>query len=495
MILAVSLAFAGSWELAGLYDSTALVRGQANAPVADWVWSAPAQMTQGCGEPKSPDGLGVLEAEAVSGALTPALAVVLRCEDCGAQELDTDQVFLSVASGTSRIHLDPMVEPDWLSIQVTGDGLETHKQLLRTQIAMEACLAHKTGRRWSGGSATELRQAFLLDEPAAGEQVDELFFRGQGKPVGALLRPPQDCFDPESDSAADLGGGVAAPATSLSLVPADVWGASLPRCTADERPGTRVKDPAPEMPLTLGGDRPWSRTGVPTWRGLRVEVTGTSNEDARISVTLDGAPLGAPQRALFRQEAGKFGLEDILALVPAHYPTFAVGKTRYVVLLVPNWQIVGAAHVLLGANAPADAVADGVGWALAHPEILRLQVGNAGADQLPELTSRYATVAGRLLRWGYLVGMGAGRSEIVLPTAQTPTWTQTELAQRSRQHALFLASAAVALVFLVLGLRRLSDLWARVPEERVSYWPGTAAPPSGDGPAGGEPLGDMGGDA
>lgn len=495
MILAVSLAFAGGWELAGLYDSTALVRG-AGAPPSDWVWSAPAAMTEGCGEPKSPDGLGALEAEAVAGGLTPALAVLLRCDDCAAQELSTNQVFLSVANGTSRLHLDPMVEPDWLAVEVAGAGLETHKQLLRTQISMEACLSHKTGRRWSGGSATELRQAFLLDEPAAGEKVDELYFRGQGKPVSALLRPPQGCLGVAGD--ADAGGTASAeppPATSLSLVPADVWGAALPHCAPEERAGLPVKSPAAEMPLSLGGTQPWSRTSAPVWRGLRVEVTGSSDEDARISVTLDGTALGAPERPLFRQEAGKFGLEDILAQVPARYPTFTVGSSRYVALIVPNWQIVDAAGVLWGASANGDEIADGVGWVLAHPEVLRLQVGNVGASQLPELTSRYSTHAGRLLRWGYLVGMGAGRSEIVLPAAVPPTWSQTELAQRSRQHALFLASAAVVLVFFVLGLRRLADLWARVPEERVSYWPGTAAPAAGDGPQGGEALGDMGGDA
>jgi len=39
-------------------------------------------------------------------------------------------------------------------------------------------------------------------------------------------------------------------------------------------------------------------------------------------------------------------------------------------------------------------------------------------------------------------------------------------------HAGFLAATGICLAMMVLGLRRLADLWTRVPEERADYWPG-----------------------
>ena len=74
--------------------------------------------------------------------------------------------------------------------------------------------------------------------------------------------------------------------------------------------------------------------------------------------------------------------------------------------------------------------------------------------------------------WGYTVGQTLGRSPVVLPEVDTPTWIQAREAQRAQQHSYFLLAFGALAGFVLLGLRRLPDLWTRVPEERAYYWPG-----------------------
>jgi hypothetical protein len=79
-----------------------------------------------------------------------------------------------------------------------------------------------------------------------------------------------------------------------------------------------------------------------------------------------------------------------------------------------------------------------------------------------------------LLDWGYTMGFAAGRNAMVLPADEEPTWDQVSAAHRARQHTLFLVSVAISGLVVFAGLRRLPELWTKVPEERADYWPGKA---------------------
>ncbi|MEL6345921.1 MAG: hypothetical protein AAFV53_22610 [Myxococcota bacterium] len=74
--------------------------------------------------------------------------------------------------------------------------------------------------------------------------------------------------------------------------------------------------------------------------------------------------------------------------------------------------------------------------------------------------------------WGYTVGTKMGRSPVVLPLNEGASWSMGQEAQRARQHSFFLLSLGTVLGFLIIGIRRLPDLWTRTPEERAYYWPG-----------------------
>ena len=65
----------------------------------------------------------------------------------------------------------------------------------------------------------------------------------------------------------------------------------------------------------------------------------------------------------------------------------------------------------------------------------------------------------------------AGRQPIVLPVDAVPTWEQANTAQRARQQSFVLLGMVVVLGFVVIGVRRIPELWASVPEERADYWP------------------------
>ncbi|MCA9573291.1 MAG: hypothetical protein KC656_35890, partial [Myxococcales bacterium] len=195
LLLTTALAAQGDWKLAGVYDATAA----AWAPGLEegYTWRPHAGMSTSCGPAKSPDGLGVFEAEAVGSRLTPVLAVVLR----GEGRLGPDDVRVSLGRGKPEILLQPMVEPRHLAITVQGEsGTERVAQLVRTQLETETCMEHKTGRAWTGHDATRVRQAFLLDPPA-GSDRSRKFFGGQTDPVPGLIGPPDACLRITGDNA------------------------------------------------------------------------------------------------------------------------------------------------------------------------------------------------------------------------------------------------------------------------------------------------------
>jgi hypothetical protein len=508
------------WQLAGIYDATALSLGPAEGVAAgNWLWQPVPGMERSCGAAKAPDGLGVMEAQAIANGMTPALAILLRrsgpdvprldsrtvhvslvgAEEAGLFETFLDALHLRTEAPLRAERLAPLVEQAPLAITIEGDeNLLADKLLVRTQLAMELCLEHKTGRAWGGNVNAKLREAFLLQSPDA-RGADRMYFRGQADPVPALARPPDACLT------ADLGGDARdlrpiAGAGSLRLVPADVWGASLRLCDSAEinREGqAEAARQGRDLPLTISGSGATLARPVLARRRLDVRVSrGENADDTRVDVTLDDESLLADERLLkelprTNRTDPRYGLVDILATLPREYPTrgTADDPDAYTVLLIPNWQLVEAANRLHQLD-PGDgaAVADGVGWALAHPERLSVQIGSLGGAMLPNLTSKLSGTSGAVLRWGYMVGSNAGRSDIVLASASEPTWEQVEVAQRTKQQGLFLGSVTIVGLLLLAGLRRLPDLWTRVPEERINYWPGAGAEESGGTPT--SPLGD-----
>ncbi len=517
------------WELAGIYDASALAHG---SDAANWLWQPAAGMTASCGAAKAPDGLGVMEAQAIANGMTPALIVLLRRTDDSAPPLDTRTVHMSLASerstglvpallrrladapdterGSSAQRLAPLVEHAPLAVTIYGDATKPDKVLVRTQLAMEMCLEHKTGRAWTGNVNQKLREAFLLQSPDE-RGADRMYFRGQTDPVPALLRPPDACLIEKENlldgpdvasSGAREQGRAASGSGSLRLVPSDVWGASLRACDPSEiAPAENSPSlPSAGMPLTISGSGEAGDQRELPWRNLAVKIYNRPDAERQpwLRVDLDGDPI-IPDVELFQgleQTGGqevRRGLRDILAAVPERYPTRGTAQNpdEFTVLILPNWQLVHAVNQLdKRAWDGGGGVSDGVGWVLAHPERLVVQVGSlsaSGTAVLPNLTSKLAGGTGALFRWGYMVGSHAGRSDIVLTSRTVPTWQQIEVAQRTRQQGLFLGSMTILIVLLAAGLRRLPDLWTRVPEERIAYWPGKA---QSEGPAPATPLGE-----
>lgn len=521
LLLLSSLASAAplGWKLAGIYDATALAGGgvAAGQPLNEnWLWQPAPGMQQSCGAAKAPDGLGVMEAQAIANGMTPALAVLLRRTGTDVPLLDSRTVHVSIGggdvSGAARMErLAPLVEQAPIAVDIEGEeSLLAEKLLVGTQLAMELCLEHKTGRAWGGNVKDKLREAFLLQSPDE-RGADRMYFRGQADPVPALARPPDACLvSPVRQDARDLK--IIAGAGSLRLVPADVWGASLRGCAPgqfDSAPLAGRPPSSPGLPLSLSGVGTVLPPTELAWRRLNVRLfKGEDIDDTRIDVSLDDQvlvenepllrksrdaaaeelPLQQDERASV--EDRRYGLVDILAKVPKSYPTrgTATDPNAYTILLIPNWQLVEAANRVHRLEPGSkDAVSDGVGWVLAHPERLFVQVGDMGTSKLPNLTSKLSGATGAILRWGYVVGSNNGRSDIVLPSSTQPSWAQVEVAQRTRQQGLFLGSATVVALLLMAGFRRVPDLWTRVPEERINYWPG-----AGGGESGGTPTSPLG---
>jgi len=497
------------WSLVGVYDASALVQtglvGKGDdAGGAQYVWVSPGPMRKSCGPAKSPDGLGVFEAEAIANRLSPTLAIVLERNGDGDAPLTPDDARVSVGmpdkdSGAMEpvYQLEPAVMPRYVAVRIDGDAEPRYKQVVRNQLKRELCMEHKTGRGWIGGDRTQLRQAFLLDPPTG--QSDRKYFGGQRDPVPALLGPPDACFQDaadQEDKSQDAGRGDG----SLNLVPSDVWGASLRLCGPDETGGSAFTGMG-AIPLTLGQTRdPANRKSKAKWGDLIATLhAGATDTDVTLDLSWQGASLlhDAP---LLNQPvddqgnpSGPPGVTDLLQRVPQAYPLVGTSKDRdrYTVLLVPNWQVVEGLRRIdegkpkVARVSPGDGTEDGVGWLLDHPQYLFVQLPPRGGPKKaasPGESEIWLNVAEPLaggplglMRWGYIPGMLSGRAPVVIPGYTKPSWDQEKLAHNTDLHAAFLGAFVALIGLLMLGLQRLSDLWVNVPEERVDFWPSTDA--------------------
>lgn len=482
----------GTWRMVGAYDATATM-----ATVQDqnlgYVWEAPEGMTESCGPAKSPVGMGVFEAEAVANGLTPTLAILLERLDGGEGDLTPDDVRVALGNDGPEFILQPMVQPRFISVEIEGDGALRYKQLVRTQLEMELCMEHKVGRGWTGADGASLRQAFLLDPPD-NNRADRRYFGGQKEPVPGLLGPSDACLMPQQGFA-DRETGSGQGEGSIQLVPSDVWGATLRWCrsTAEGRKGAPVSNPDAMIPMNLSGlDAALMRKKF-QWKKLNVNVGAGLEDDVLIDVEYDDqrlmtqGPLFPPMEAT-DEESDVKGLTDVLAMVPHTYPSVGPSddSSRYVLLLVPNWQLVEGIRRLTVQEAGqepdastaearvAEGLRNGVAWILDHPEMLFVQVeGPSGGEDdwrdLTQVMGKGSPFGPR--NWGYTAGLMAGRQPIVLPVDAVPTWEQANTAQRARQQSFVLLGMVVVLGFVVIGVRRIPELWASVPEERADYWP------------------------
>ena len=372
------------FRLVGLYDATGVL-AVSKKDEQRFLWKPSTQMSQSCGPSKSPDGLGVFEAEAIANQLSPTLAIVLEYTDppkyqnaqgeaCSQQEdgicepvprepITNADITVGLGVDQMAYTLQPMVMPRNLAINIDGyiepitpkksdDGADGDEQnqdlydtsryqkLIRTQLEIELCLEHKVGRGWLGNDAAKLRQAFLLDPPD-NDRLDRKYFGGQRDPIPGLIGPSDACVVSSVDMPKDLnaskGGG------SMLLTPSDVWGASLRDCEKGvEESGLPLMRPAKTVPLQLSenGVRQ-ARKRTSKWQGLNIDVVanGEKETDVLINVTLDGEPIEELQNvALFPEEGSMI---DILARIQHTYPRVGtkLDSDRYVVLMVPNWQI------------------------------------------------------------------------------------------------------------------------------------------------------------
>ena len=281
---------------------------------------------------------------------------------CEAKERDAiSSKDITIGLGVDKIEfqLQPMVLPRYLSINIDGytdqirgkqtdeekpEGLfdtTRYQKLIRTQLEIELCLEHKVGRGWLGNDKDRLRQAFLLDPPD-GERLDRKYFGGQRDPVPALIGPSDSCVFSNVEMPKDVGASKGR--GSLMLTPSDIWGSSLRNCEKGLEEGGKPLMRAPKtIPLELSenGIRQ-ARKQRPRWQGLsiNVEATGEKETDVLIDVSLDGEPIAELQDVNLFPEEGS--MMDILAHLNHHYPRVGtkLDGDRYVVLLVPNWQVV-----------------------------------------------------------------------------------------------------------------------------------------------------------
>ncbi len=379
---AMGLAMAGQqplFRLVGLYDTTGVL-AVSKKDEQRFLWKPSTQMSQSCGPSKSPDGLGVFEAEAVANQLSPTLAIVLEYTDppqyqnaqgdtCSQQEdgicepvprppITNSDITIGLGVDQMAYTLQPMVLPRNLAINIDGYiepinpteeqeeqsvgvfDTSRYQKLIRTQLEIELCLEHKVGRGWLGNDAEKLRQAFLLDPPDH-DRLDRKYFGGQRDPVPGFIGPSDACVTSSVEMPKDLNASKGS--GSMLLTPSDVWGASLRDCEKGiEEGGRTLLRPSPSVPLQLSenGIRQ-ARKQSSKWQGLNIDVVanGDKETDVLINVSLDGEPVEELQNvALFPEEGSMI---DILARLKHSYPRVGtkLDSDRYVVLLVPNWQI------------------------------------------------------------------------------------------------------------------------------------------------------------
>jgi hypothetical protein len=503
------------YRLVGAYDAAALRTMELMVPelqrpkAYEYIWRPHPDMEKACGPVKAPDGLGIFEAEAMANRQMPTLALVVeRIGDV--PPLDSHRVRVALGEDNPSFFLEPSVSPRYIQVAIEGDVATRYKQQVKTQLQTYLCMEHKTGRAWQGGTGDQVRQALLLNPPDDFRLPDRKFFGGQNEPVPALLGPPQACLKRivDLDFTTSTGGQGD---SSLYLVPSDVWGASLARCNDGIQPRRAYVGPGtlklslsevPETAPRTGQRREWSQLLVkmrsegdtPDDQFLRVEYDGNEYVDD----TEDGIGTLVPEQPLFeKSESGQLGLIDIVSKIPYRYPTIGDKEDdqKYTVLLVPNWQLVeGIRRMAVGdwdkprGNA-GEGIQDGVSWILENPENLFIMVPR-DFDDFDALDPGAEIQWNNLARsmkggrfgersWGYATGMLTGRAPIALLGTVTPTWAQASLAQRAVPHGMFLGAVTILMLVFFTGAGRLRDLWTRVPEERVEFWPGP--PPEEEG--------------
>ena len=383
LLFGISLAMAEEqpvFRMVGLYDASS-VMGKSEQIEQRFLWTPGKQMMDSCGPSKAPDALGLFESEAVANQMTPTLAVVLEYTDapeyidaegepCSKQEdgiceakerpvISSQDITIGLGVDKIEYQLQPMVLPRYLSISIDGyteqirgtedednnpDNLfdtKRYQKLIRTQLEIELCLEHKVGRGWLGNDRARLRQAFLLDPPD-GERLDRKYFGGQRDPVPALIGPSDACIFSNVEMPKDLGASKGS--GSLMLTPSDIWGSSLRNCEKGMEEAGRPLFRAPKtIPLELSenGIRQ-ARKQRSKWQGLSIDVEATSAKetDVLLNVSLDGEPISELQNVKLFPEEG--AMMDILAHLQHHYPRVGtkLDGDRYVVLMVPNWQVV-----------------------------------------------------------------------------------------------------------------------------------------------------------
>ena len=372
-----------AFQLVGVYDASSVI-AVSNKGEQEFLWRASKAMEESCGMAKAPDRMGKFEAETVANYMSPTLAIVLSdqselkgiseegelCEmgtegcDQPAPRFPVSASDIQVGIGIDKLNfiLQPMVEPRYLSINVNGfvdlplaDGsmssdlpenngqwdTSRYQKLIRTQLEIETCLEHKVGRGWLGNTSDRLRQAFLLDPPV-NNLVDRKYFGGQTDPVPALIGPSEACIRSDAEAPFDATGSKGN--DFMDLTPSDIWGASLRTCEKGiDEPGRPLGRIPTAIPLKLSdnGVRQ-ARYKTPKWSGLNIDVTsnGSTESDVIIDVTYLGEKVPSLSNKSLFPEKGK--MIDILAELPHSYPRVG-GKDdpeKYVVLLVPNWQLV-----------------------------------------------------------------------------------------------------------------------------------------------------------
>lgn len=523
----VAAADASGWRLVGAYDpATVLAAVEASldeeekaalAPVPDFNWSPPPALDDYCGHPRAPTGLGVMEAVAVSSGITPTLALVLRSTERSPGPLNETDVAVSLVrtpestDPAEQVVLRPAVEPRRLRVELDdrtrgANGARARDatnwpQVVRTQLGIQLCLEHMLGRAWSGGDENRVRQAFLLERPDPSADADRRYLVGQRDPVAAYLGPPDACekdgqkVPRESDEA------------SAELVPADVWEGRLRPCPSAQ---LSALPQVATLPLRLSGGGYQERRTDDGWTDVQIVLRDGVSEVPTVEVVHEGASLGEPTLLMSGNDvsdargsaAGR--MEDLLGRVPLQYPLIRQDGHWYTVLLIPEWQL---AEALLRRDAmnldpthtmqqpsrsrPSTDV-DAVAWVLQHPELLRVQVRPGGRDadasEWPDLAVAMQSGFLGTRDWGYTVGMASGRASVALPTHDEVSWDHAVLAQRGRPQAVAMAAMTAVFLALVMGFRRLAELWRPIPQERADYWPAIgkqgAEDDSPDGPSG-----------
>jgi len=549
LLLAACQVDAPSWRLASVYDSSAIanmVPAEEDAPDDAYVWVPSAGMQANCGPAKAPDGLGVFEGEAMANGLSPVLAILLeRHPDAPAESLEMEDVWVSIGTEGPSFRLHPAVAPRHISLEIEDHDLARDAEQVRTQIQMELCMEHKTGRAWVSANEEQLRQAFLLDPPDRNAGPDRKYFGGQRDPVPALFGPPDACvvYDPGYTATRAANGDAGRGEGSLEIVPADVWGATVRNCLPAEQPGYTVQGVS-NIPMRLSElpEDPAPQV-QPTWQDLEVSLwppnPAIGRTEIEVSIIHDGVDLvrqaveegavSAPAtyhvgvldnggevytEPLYESAGATRGVKDPLGRVPYNYPVLGTVQdpSRYTILMVPNWQIVeGLRRIesetgdeVMGASGAG--IQDGVGYLLEHPELLYVQVRGLEdvlAGPSPDAEEEWFNIASSLrggiagyapwLSYGYTTGMLSGRKPIALLGYDEPSWAQVSAAQRAGYQGVFLGGLALLSVLLFAGMRRVRDLWATVPEERVDFWPGQTfgdeeegEAPAGEVPEGGE---------